>query len=368
MNRTDSATPRSDSPFPSHLNPIGTSGRPAASGTAAAGIRRRALCALVATCALGLLTAPQPVRAQAGWKPDRTVEIISGTAAGGAVDRANRVVQKVWQDRKIVEVPMVVLNKPGGGNTVAWHYINSRAGDAHHVSVAPFTLLTNRIVGTSPLTYTDFTVLSLLFNEYMVVAVKADSPIRDIKDLAERLRANPGAHSIAVASTLGNHIHISVARGLKAAGVDARKLRVVAFKNSGESITALLGGHIDVVSASTANVIGQLNAGSIRILAISAPQRMPGAVAAVPTWREQGIDNVFSASQGLIGPRGLNAAQVAFWESAAQQLAQADDWKKELAANFWAPNPLGAREAVKFYEGQFAELKAILTDLGFAKQ
>jgi putative tricarboxylic transport membrane protein len=91
-------------------------------------------------------------------------------------------------------------------------------------------------------------------------------------------------------------------------------------------------------------------------------------VAAVPTWREQGIDNVFSASQGLIGPRGMTPAQIAFWESAAQRLAQSDEWKKELAASYWETNPLGSRDAVKFYETQFADLREMLADLGFAKQ
>jgi len=322
---------------------------------------RSALSAVLLSCLAPLAFA------QAAWKPERAVEIVSGTAAGGAVDRANRVVQRIWQERKIVEVPMAVMNRPGGGNTVAWHYLNTHAGDGHFISVAPFTLLTNRIVGTSPLTYTDFSVISLLFNEYMTVVVRADSPIKTLKDLVDRLRANPGAHSIAVASTLGNHIHIAAARGLKAGGVEARKLRVVAFKSSGESITALLGGHVDVVSASTANVVAQMQAGTVRVLAISSAQRLPGAMAQVPTWREQGFDNVFSASQGLIGPRGLNAAQIAFWEQAAQRLAQAEDWRKELASNHWESNHLGSRETLRFYETQAAEIREILTDLGFAK-
>ncbi|MEO8443118.1 MAG: hypothetical protein ABI547_11565, partial [Betaproteobacteria bacterium] len=87
--------------------------------------------------------------AQSGWKPAHNVEIISGTAAGGAVDRANRTVQKIWQDKKILEVTSTVVNKPGGGNTIAWNYINQHAGDGHYVSIAPYTILTNKIIGMS---------------------------------------------------------------------------------------------------------------------------------------------------------------------------------------------------------------------------
>ncbi|MBX3666397.1 MAG: tripartite tricarboxylate transporter substrate binding protein [Burkholderiales bacterium] len=313
------------------------------------------------------LVAATTVMAQATWKPERNVEIISGTAAGGAVDRANRAVQRIWQEKKIVEVSTIVMNKPGGGNTIAWNYINQHAGDGHYVSIAPYTLLTNKLVGTSPLTWSDFTPISLLFNEYMTVAVRADSPIKTGADLIARLKKDPSSLSVAVASTLGNHIHIGIAKAMKAAGVDIRKMKVIAFKSSGESVTNLLGGHIDVVSSTTPNVIAHVQAGTIRVIAITSAQRMPGALATVPTWSEQGIDGTFSASQGAIGPKGLNAAQVAFWEGAFQKLSQSDEWKKELAASYWDGNYLPAKDAAKYYETQAAELRGILTDIGLVK-
>jgi putative tricarboxylic transport membrane protein len=320
--------------------------------------------ALTGAC---IMLASAAASAQTAWKPERNVEIISATAAGGAVDRANRAVQRIWQEKKIVEVSTIVMNKPGGGNTIAWNYINQHAGDGHYVSIAPFTLLTNKLVGTSPMTWSDFTPISLLFNEYMTVAVRADSPIKTGADLIERLKKDPAALSIAVASTLGNHIHIGIAKAMKAGGVDIRKMKVIAFKSSGESMTNLLGGHIDVVSSSTPNVVAQLQAGKIRVIAISSAQRMPGVFATVPTWKEQGIDVVFSASQGAIGPKGLNAAQIAFWEGAFQKLSQSDEWKKELAASYWDANFLPGRETAKFYETQAAELRTILTDIGLIK-
>jgi len=306
-------------------------------------------------------------QAQATWRPERNVEIISGTAAGGAVDKANRTVQKIWQEKKIVDVSTVVVNKPGGGNTIAWNYINQHAGDGHYVSIAPYTVLTNKIVGTSPLTWTDFSPLAMLFNEYITVAVKADSPIRNAADLVERLKKDPSSLSIAVASTLGNHIHIGIAKPLKAAGVDIKRLKVVAFKSSGESVTSLMGGHIDVVSSTTPNVLGQMQGGRIRLIAISSPQRFPGPLATVPTWKEQGIDGTFSAAQGAIGPKGLSAAQIAYWEGAFQKLSQTDEWKKELADNFWENHFLNSKDTAAYYAAQAVELREILTDLGLAK-
>lgn len=306
--------------------------------------------------------------AQAVWRPDRNVEIISATAAGGAVDKANRTVQKIWQEKRILEVTSAVVNKPGGGNTIAWNYINQHAGDGHYVSIAPYTILTNRIIGMSPLSYTDFTPIALLFDEYITVAVRADSPIKNAQDLVERLRKDPSSLSIAVASALGNHIHVGIATPLKTAGVDIKKLKVVAFKSSGESVTALLGGHIDVVSSTTPNVLGQLQAGKIRVLAITSANRQTGALAGVPTWKEQGVNIEFNASQGAIGPKGLSAAQIAFWENAFMRLSQTDEWKKELEANNWQSNFRNTRDTVRYYESEYAEMKAVLSELGLARQ
>jgi len=316
---------------------------------------------------LFLLAAPAAF-AQSAWKPERNVEIISGTAAGGAVDRANRAVQRIWQEKKIIDVNSVVINKPGGGNTIAWNYLNQHAGDGHYVMIAPYTILTNKIVGTSAINWSDFSVISLLFNEYLTVAVRTDSPVKTGADLIERLKKDPGALSIAVASTLGNHIHTSIAKALKAGGVDIKKLKVVAFPSSGESITQLLGGHIDVVSSTTPNVVGQMQAGKIRVIALSAPQRLSGVFANVPTWREQGIEGTFSASQGAIGPKGLSSAQIAYWEAAFQKLAQSEEWNKELVLSYWYGNFLNSRETAKYYASQNTELRDILSELGLAKQ
>ncbi len=318
--------------------------------------------------ALALLLLTGSACAQSAWKPERNVEIISGTAAGGAVDKANRTVQRIWQDKKILEVTSSVVNKPGGGNTIAWNYINQHAGDGHYVSIAPYTILTNKIIGMSPLSYTDFTPIALLFDEYITVSVRADSPIKNAQDMIERLRKDPSSLSIAVASALGNHIHVGIAKPLKTAGVDIKKLKVVAFKSSGDSVAALLGGHIDVVSSTTPNVLGQLQAGKIRVIAITSATRLSGPLAGVATWKEQGVNIEFNASQGAIGPKGLAAPQLAFWENAFLRLSQSDEWKKELESSNWQSNYRNSQDTARYYEREYAEMKAVLGELGLVRQ
>src|SRR5690606_35865070 len=119
------------------------------------------------------------------------------------------------------------------------------------------------------------------------------------------------------------------------AKIDPNKLKVVSFKSSGDAITALLGGHIDVVMSTIAAPLAQQRAGKMRMIAIAAPKRMGGELAKVPTWRDQGIDVVFSNWRAMVGPRGLSAAQLRYWDGVYAKLAQTPDFKASLEKNYW---------------------------------
>lgn len=304
---------------------------------------------------------------QAAWKPVKAVELVVGVAPGGAVDISARLAQRVWKNHGLLE-NVVVVNKPGGGNTVSWAYMNQQAADAHYVLVQAPNLLTNKIHGITKLTYSDFTPLCLMFEEFMAVSVRADSPIRTGKDLLARLKKDPASLSIGVASAVGNHIHTAIAKPLKEAGVDIKRLKVVAFKSSGDSMVALLGGHIDVVSSSTPNALAQLRAGKTHILAVSSARRFGGDLAQIPTWPEQGIRGEFSSWRGLLGPKGISAGQVAYWEGLCARLGEIDEWNKALAHEFWVGRYLNSADTAKYWEAQYAEYKEILGAIGLAKE
>ena len=154
------------------------------------------------------------VCAQQTWKPERPVEIILGSAAGNSVDRMARTVQRMLQEKKLVETPITVANKPGGGNAVAWTYLNQRPGDGHYLMVANFNLSAGHLIGTSAFSYRDFTPLCIMFHEYVAFAVRADSPIKDGKDLIARLRKDPTSASFALSSVLGGANHIATGMAL----------------------------------------------------------------------------------------------------------------------------------------------------------
>jgi putative tricarboxylic transport membrane protein len=323
---------------------------------------------LLRSCSAGVLAATlcaghSGLLAEQGWSPERNVEIVAGSAAGGAQDRTARTMQRVWKDFGIVNVPVSVVNKPGGGGAVSLVYLNQHAGDGHYLAVGSPTLMTNHIAGSSPLNYTDFTSLALLFSEYIVIAARADSPITTGSHLVARLKKDPGSVSAAVATARGGMQHVAVGLLAQAAGVDVRKVKIVVFNSGGESITSVLGGHVDIVATAAANAAAQMQAGAMRILGVAAPQRLDGAFAAVPTWREQGYDVVASNWRSVWGPKGLSAAQIAYWDGALRKLAQSDAWSEDMKKNHWVSHYLDSKESRRYFDAQYASLRSVLLDL-----
>ena len=301
------------------------------------------------------------------WTPNRTVELLVGTAAGGALDRTGRVLQQVIQARKLAPVPINVVNRVGGGGAVSWAYMNQKPGDGHYLSVTSTPLITNRLTGANPISYTDVTPIVHLLAEYHAIAVSADSSIKTGKDFIDRLRADPTSIRFGLGTPLGASSHIAISSVVKAAGLDPRKLRFAIFKSGAESTTALLGGHVDVVATSAGNFARQVEAGKIRLIGIASPKRLTGVLASTPTWNEQGINSVFSNWRGIVGPKGLTAAQISYWENVFAKAVESDEWKADVESVMGVPEFLRHKEAVAFLEQDHRQTLAILTELGIAK-
>ena len=300
------------------------------------------------------------------WKPEKAVELLLGSGAGGSADSMGRHIQRILQEQKLVPVPVNVLNKVGGNQTLVRAYLNQHAGDAHYFDLGNPTLTVNHILGITTQHYTDFTPIALLLNEYTAFTVKADSPVRNARDLIDILKKNPESWSVGV-SNLGGTNHQTYALFAKAAGADPKKLKVVVFKSNTEGATGVAGGHLNMVASAVSSAIAQVRTGNVRIIALGAPRRLGGAIASVPTLREQGVDIVVSNWRGIIGAKGLSAVQVAYWEDVFAKVTAADDWKKSLDAQFWDGNFLRGREFTQFLEKDYSQTRTVLSDLGLVK-
>jgi len=302
-----------------------------------------------------------------GWKPDRSVELIVGTSAGGGQDRTARTVQKLLQEKKLIDVAMSVNNRPGGGGAVALAFSHQHAGDGHFLQIASPTILTNHISGKSQYNWSDFSPISILFSEAIVFAVKADSPIKTGADLISALKKDPASVAISTSTAAGNQYHIASVLVGRAAGVPPAKLKVVIFNSGGDAITALLGGHVQVTTASASNFIGHVKGGTLRVVAVSAPRRLAGVFANVPTWKEFGVDLTLDQWRLMFGPPKLSAAQVDYWDGVLARLVKTEEWKKELETNLWDDIYKGPAETKKFLATEYSETQAILTEIGLAK-
>jgi len=322
----------------------------------------RALARMAIAAAL-LVTAV--VQAQS-WRPEKAVELLVGSGAGGSADSMGRHLQRIMQEQKLVPVPVNVLNKVGGNQTLVRTYLNQHAGDAHYFDLGNPTLTVNHIMGISSQHYTDFTPIALLLNEYTAFTVRADSPVRNARDLVELIGKSPDAWSVGV-SNLGGTNHLTYSLLARAAGVDPKKLKVVVFKSNTEGITAVMGGHLHMVASAVSSVMAQVRPGNARIIALGGPRRMGGALAGVPTLREQGMDIVVSNWRGIVGAKGLGTAQVSYWEDVLARVVAAEDWQKSLEAQFWEGNFLRSREFGKYLENDYNQTRAVMTDLGLAK-
>lgn len=303
-----------------------------------------------------------------GWSPQKNVEIVVGSAPGGSNDKTARAVERALIDNKLVNSSITVVNKPGGGGSIAFTYVSQRTGDPNTLLIGTTALLTNHITGRSKLHHSDFTPIASLFNDYVVFAVNANSSIKDGRDLIERLKKNPQSVAIGFATALGSHNHIAAGLLMKAIGGNARDLKAVAYKGSAEAVTNLLGGHIDLVTTAAGNAAGHVAAGRMRVVGAASPRRFEDALAEVPTWKELGVDLVYGGFRAIVAPRGLTPEQVAFWESALRKASETPEWQANLRKNYWSNDFLTGDAFRKDLDQTYDAMKSVLVDLGLAKQ
>jgi putative tricarboxylic transport membrane protein len=314
------------------------------------------------TCAIVGAVICSPALAQ--WVPTKNVEVISAVAAGGAPDGTARIVQRIFSEKKLIPVSSVVVNRPGGQQTIAMNYLAQRPRDGHYIAVASTPLLSNHIIGVSTQHYRDFTPFQLLFSEYLVLAVRNESPVKDIQDLIARMKKDPTSLSFGVGTSIGGIAHIAGALGLAAAGVDITKMKAVVFNSSADAMTAVLGGHLDV-AISFVNVISPMvETGKMRALVVTSPERQPGVLAKAPSWKELGYNAVVQNWRMLMGPKDMPADQLAFWKKTAAALVETPEFKEDLRKN--GQSPTTVTEMGPFLAEQERQFALVLMAIGLA--
>ncbi len=272
---------------------------------------------------------------QSAWRPQREVEFVAGTPPGGGLDRTARALAKVIEAKQLLDVPVKVVNVAGDGGRKAWSYLDRFAGDPHVLSISSPNLTTDRLTGATAFDHDSYTPLAILYNEYIVFVARANSPLKGGAELVERLVADATAVTVALSTSLGNPNHIALAKVARHAHLDPQALKIRVFDSARDAVADVLAGNSVVGAVTAASVVPELTAGTLRALAVSAPQRLTGLFEHVPTWAEQSVDCVIGAWRGINGARGLTPNQIAYWDGMLAAATASNEWNAELARQYW---------------------------------
>ncbi|WP_180355976.1 tripartite tricarboxylate transporter substrate binding protein [Aliirhizobium smilacinae] len=321
--------------------------------------RRKALVSSLAVA--GLAAFPGLGSAQSSsWAPDKPVEVVVGVGPGGANDRTARDIERFLKDGGFTPAGSVVSNKPGGGHAVALAYTLAHPGEANILQVVGGVMLSNNILGRSPISFAQFTPIGTLFDEQMVFAVGANSPIKTAQDLVDKLKQDPASVSFSISTGIGTTNHISVLQLAKQVGADIKKIKAVSFNSSTEGVTATIGGHIDVVVTTPFALNPFVESGDLKYIAAASAERSGGLLAQVPTWRELGYDIVVPAWRLIVAPPDLKPEQIAYWDKAIAAVTDTSEWKAMLEKESLVPHRLTSVETKAYLESEDKRYRELL--------
>jgi putative tricarboxylic transport membrane protein len=285
-----------------------------------------------------------------GQFPQREIELVVPSSAGGGNDRVFRAVQDSLTEENLVEQNVIVSNKSGGGGEVGWHYV-SQQKDGHSIGLSTSLLLTNHLRGNSDLSYEDLTPLATLASEWLVLAVNAETGIDSLEDVFDQLQQDPKSLNLAFGPSLGGDHHLLFLQTAHMAGIDPAELDIVVYEGGGEVTNALLGGHVDVVAHGVSALADHHEVGSVKILAVSSDERID-ELPDVPTLREEGFDIQFPHWRGVVGPPDMPEEEVQYWEDKFAEMAETESWQTFLENSGMTNFYLNSEETVEYLNEQ----------------
>jgi putative tricarboxylic transport membrane protein len=298
-----------------------------------------------------------------GWVPTREIELVAGTPPGGGQDRPARALIDVLGKHRLLEQPVKLTNIPGRGGGNAWDYLRGKSGDPHVLAISSPTIISNKLLGVSDLAYTDLTPLANLYTEYPVFIARADSPLADAAALVARLKKDTAGLRIALATAIGNTNHIALARLTQHAGGDVTALTIDVFDSARYAVGHVVEGKADLGVITAVSAVPELDAGKLRTLAVSGPQRLGGIFESVPTLLECGVDCEAGMWRGIIAAAAIAPAAVTFWQRTLAAATATDEWQAELTKKYWVSTFLVGAEELAFLVNEHALMAGALTDL-----
>mgnify|MGYP001770244271 FL=1 len=302
--------------------------------------------------------------------PTKPIMFVAPSGAGGGWDLTARAITKILDETNLVKQTMTVENKPGGGGTVfmAEYATRDKNNDYKLFVNSPPIIINNlKAEGNSPYGYKDTTPLAQLTKDFGAIVVRADSKFQSLSQLLDAIKQNPKSVTVAGGSAPGSMDHLVAILPIYKSGIDPKIVKYVSYDGGGEAIAALLGGNTDVIATDASSVREYVKAGKVRVLAVSAPERLGGVLKDVPTLKELGIDAEFTIWRGVFGPKQISDDAKKFWENTFKKLSEHEKWKEELTKQGWEPEYKGSKEFTQFLQEQEQLISDMLKSLGMHK-
>lgn len=293
--------------------------------------------------------------------PEKPIKVIIGYEAGSSADIVARALLPLVE--KELGQPTMILNKPGAASALAMRELYDSKPDGYTIGISS-SVNVLKIQGVLPYTHHDYDVLAVPSMVWCVLAVSAKTPFKTTKELVEYAKANPG--KLRMSTTAKGATYWFFANSFeKSVGA---KFNIITNPGGATYIaTQLGGGHADVGIAGYTALQSQIEAGNIRVLAITAAKRVQG-FSNLPTLKEQGYDVEFSSGNFYVAPKGLPPAIYQKLLSAFSKAISSEEWRNWCTskASMATPEYIG-QAAVKLMDEDADMQRPILESLKAAK-
>lgn len=296
-------------------------------------------------------------------------QCIAPSNPGGGWDFICRTTAKYLFDLGVIEDSMQVTNMSGGGGGVAFAHVTKERNDDNNLIVAASMSTSARIAqgiykGASK---EDVHWLATFGAEYGAIAVPKDSPFNNLGEMMGAIKMNPKSVGIAGGSSVGSYDHIKPMLIGQAAGMeDVTKIKYVSYSGGGEAMTGLLSGSVEALSGDFSEMLGFLESGDIRIIAILGPERLESHPD-IPTAKEQGYDVIGANWRGLYMPAGASDEAKAFWKNAIMTMTKDDGFQDTLKAAAMASFNNFGDDMDNFVAGTIDDVTKLSKEIGIIK-
>jgi putative tricarboxylic transport membrane protein len=292
------------------------------------------------------------------------LKLMAPAAPGGGWDQTARTMQQAFTQSGIAK-SVQVTNVPGAGGSIGIaQFVNAAKGDPHQLMVMGYVMVGALLTNNSPVTLAQTTPIARLTAEYEAIVVPASSPIKNAKELAAAVKADPAKVTWAGGSA-GGVDHIAAALFAKAAGADPTKINYIPFSGGGEALAAILGGKVTAGISGYGEFESQIKSGKLRLIGLTSPTKTPNVD--VPSIKEQGIDLEIANWRAVVAPPGLTPEQTKTLTETVDKLAKSKEWQEILKAKGWDDAYMSGEAFAKYLANEQTKTKEVLTSVGLVK-